>query len=161
MPTKKPIKKKKLTDEEKLRVKIERAQIEFELDVVDKQILKLKSMDPRLDIRTIAEKVGMHYATISKRMDKASFKRAWDAINETTLDIMERNAKKAAYAIGRLIDDEDKRIKIEAIKISLSPILNSHQHKVSVQTDVIYKTTVQPDSSLLQSVIEGEIVDEK
>jgi predicted lipoprotein len=161
MPTKKSTKKKKPSEAETLQAKIERAQLEYKLDVVDKQILKLKSLDPRLDIRTIAEKVGMHYATISKRMDKPAFRRAWDAINETTFEIMERNAKKAAYALGKLIDEDDKRIKLEAIKLSLSPILNNHTHQVAVSTEVVYKTTVQPDSSLLQQVIEGEVVDEK
>ena len=160
MPTKKPTKKKP-TEAEKLQAKIERAQVEYELDVVDKQILKLKSLDPRLDVRTIAQKVGMHYATISKRMDKPAFRRAWDSINETTFEIMERNAKKAAYALGKLIDEDDKRVKLEAIKLSLSPILNNHTHQVAVSTEVVYKTTVQPDSSLLQQVIEGEVVDEK
>jgi IS30 family transposase len=151
------MKTKKSTD--KLQARIEKAQLAFELDVVDKQILKLKSLDPRLDIRTIAKKVGMHYATISKRMDKPAFKRAWDAVNESTMEIMERNAKKAAYALGKLIDEDDKKIKLEAIKLSLSPILNSHSHQVSVSQEVVYKTTVQADSSLLQTVIDGEVIE--
>jgi|GEM_PF-3378220 len=153
--------KKKSTKKDTLQTRIEKAQLTYELDVVDKQILKLKSMDPRLDIRTIAKKVGMHYGTISKRMDKPAFKRAWDAVNESTIEIMERNAKKAAYALGKLIEEDDKKIKLEAIKLSLSPILNNHSHQVSVSQEVVYRTTVQPDSSLLQQVIDAEVEPEK
>ncbi len=148
---------KKKTDEELLR-ELERLQVELQLDVVDKQILKLKSIDPRLDCRTIGKRVGMHHASIAARLKKPALMLALDKLNHTTADIMRENARKAAMRLSKLLESPNERTVLEAAKLCLAPILNQHTHTVNTTEATIYKTTVQPDSSLLQQVIEAEIV---
>jgi len=142
---------------ENLEKKLSELQAALDLDVVDKQILKIKSLDPTLGAREIAKIVGVHFSTITRRMEKKSWREAWDAINKTTLELMELNARKAAIRIGMLIGDTDKKIAIEACKLSLLPLVNNHTHTVSVKPQTVYKTTIQPDSTLLQEIIEGEL----
>ncbi len=153
-------KEKKPETEGEIKKAIESLMIEYELDVVDKQILNLLSQDLMLTTRDIAAKVGMTYPSIAKRMKKRGFILAYEYITQTTAQIMENNAKKAARRIGRFIDDEDdKKIALEACKIALSPYLNQHTHVVTQQNVMVYKTTVQPDGSLLQAVIEADTVE--
>lgn len=146
------------TDQELLR-ELERLQVELQLDVVDKQILKLKSIDPLLDTRTIAKSVGMHHATIAARLKKPAMRAALDKLHQTTADIMRDNARKAAMRLSRLLESQNERTVIEAAKLCLAPLLNVHTHTVNnTETATVYKTTVQPDSTLLQQVIEAEVV---
>jgi len=148
-------KTKKQTDAEITKA-LNALQLEYELDVVDKQILRLISQDMMLTCREIASKVGMSYPAVSKRMKKRGFVLAYENLTQTTAQIMEANAKKAARRLGRLIDDEEKKIALEASKIALSPYLNQHHHTVTQTNVMVYRTTVQPDGSLLQAVTEAE-----
>jgi uncharacterized protein YaiI (UPF0178 family) len=152
-------KEKKPETEVEIKRAIESLMIEYELDVVDKQILNLLSQDLMLTTRDIAAKVGMTYPSIAKRMKKRGFILAYEHITQTTAQIMENNAKKAARRIGRFIEDDEKKIALEACKIALSPYLNQHTHVVTQQNVMVYKTTVQPDGSLLQAVIEADTIE--
>lgn len=147
------------TDQELLK-ELERLQVELQLDVVDKQILKLKSLDPRLDTRTIAKRVGMHHASIAARLKKPALQLALDKLNHTTADIMVENARKAAMRLSRLLDSQNEKTVIEAAKLCLAPMLNNHTHTVTAESTT-YRTTVQPDSTLLQQVIEAEVTSVK
>lgn len=151
--------KKKPSSEKELQKAINEIQLEYELDVIDRQILSLISQDMMLTCREIAKKIGMTYPTVAKRMKKRGFVLAYENITQTTAQIMEANAKKAARRIGRFIDDDEKKIALEACKISLSPYLNQVQAVVTQQAVMVYRTTVQPDGSLLQSVMEAETIE--
>ena len=151
--------KKKPQTEAEIRRAIDGFQIPLELDVVDKQILNLISQNMMITCREIADKIGMSFTSVSKRMKKPKFMQAYEEITHTTAQIMEKNAKKAARRIGEFIEDDEKKIAIEACKIALSPYLNQHSHTVTQQNVVVYKTTVQSDGSLLQSVIEADTVE--
>lgn len=153
-----PPKGSKPLDPEKISERIEKVTAEYELDLVDKQILKLKSIDPHLSCREIGEKIGIHWSVIAYRLRKPRFKQVWDSIMETTQQAMERNARRAAQRLYDLINHKNERIALDAIKIALSPWMNQFTHQVNVQPSVTYKTTVQADSTLLQEVIEAEIV---
>lgn len=132
---------------------------DLDLDIVDKEILRLKSLDPFLDVRTISKKLGVHHATIAYRLKKPKFRRMWDQIMETTAEAMERNARRAAQRLYDLINHKNERIALDAIKLALAPYINQFTHQVAVAPVVTYKTTVQADSSLLQQVIEGDVLD--
>lgn len=149
-------KKKKAETEAEIVKELNKLQVEYELDVIDRQILTLISQDIMLTSRTIAEKIGMSYTAVSKRMKKRGFVLAYENLTQTTAQIMEANAKKAARRLGKLIEDDEKKIALEATKLALSPYLNQHHHTVTQANVMVYKTTVQPDGSLLQSVIEAE-----
>lgn len=150
-----PIREK--TPEEMLAA-AERVAAQYELDILDKQILKIKSLDPFIDCRTIAKKLGVNFATVSLRLKKPRFKMVWDSIMETTTEAMEKNARKAAQRLSELIGHKNERIALEAIKLALSPWINQHSHQISVAPTVTYKTTVQADSTLLQEVVEAEVL---
>lgn len=149
-----PVKQKSA---EEIQADVKRICEEMELDIIDKEILKMKSLDPFLTTRQIAKKLGVHQATIAYRLRKPRFKQVWDSIMETTSQAMERNARRAAQRLFELINHKNERIALDAIKLALSPWINQYTHQVSVAPTVTYKTTVQADSSLLQEVIEAEV----
>lgn len=149
-----PVKQK---SPEQIKADVKRICEEMELDIIDKEILKMKSLDPLLTTRQIALKLGVHQATIAYRLKKPRFRQVWDSIMETTTQAMERNARRAAQRLYQLIDHKNERIALEAIKLALSPWINQYTHQVSIAQDVTYKTTVQPDGSLLQEVIDAEV----
>lgn len=132
-----------------------------QLDAIDKYILKIKSIDPQTDVRTIAKKLGVHHATIAYRLRKPKFRQAWDALMETTAQAMERNARRAAERLYYFINHKNDRIALEAIKLALSPYINQFTHQLNLAPTITYRTTVEPDSSLLQTVIEGELLPPK
>ena len=152
-----PIKDRKSPEE--ITKAVQELATDLELDIVDKEILRLKSLDPFLDVRTISKKLGVHHATIAYRLKKPKFRRMWDQIMETTAEAMERNARRAAQRLYDLINHKNERIALDAIKLALAPYINQFTHQVSVAPTVTYQTTVQADSSLLQQVIEGDVVD--
>lgn len=153
-----PIKDRKSPEE--IAAAIRALSDDLELDIVDKEILRLKSLDPFLDVRTIATKLGVHHATIAYRLKKPKFRKVWDQIMETTAEAMERNARRAAQRLFDLINHKNERIALDAIKLALAPYINQFTHTVAASPVVTYRTTVQADSSLLQEVIEGEVVTE-
>lgn len=151
-----PIKQK---SPEEIKADVKRVCDEMDLDIIDKEILKMKSLDPLLTTRQIAIKLGVHQATIAYRLKKPRFRQVWDSIMETTTQAMERNARRAARRLMELIDHKNPRIALDAIKLALSPWINQYSHQVSIAPTVTYQTTVEADGTLLQQVIEAETTD--
>lgn len=149
-------------DHRELLARLEKVQLEYELDVVDKQILTLLTNDPFLTLTQLGKRCGMTASTVSRRMKKPGFRRAYDNLNRTTQEIMEQNARRAARRLGQLIGHEDEKVALKAIEMTLGTNHNRIQVNTVVgpQPAVIYRTTVQADGSLMQSVIDGELLPE-
>lgn len=148
-----------IADQPDLLARLEKVQLEYELDVVDKQILTLLTNDPFLTLTQLGKRCGMTPSTVSRRMKKPGFRRAYDNLNRTTQEIMEQNARRAARRLGQLIGHEDEKVALKAIEMALGTNHNRIQVNTMVtpQAAVIYRTTVEPDGALIQSVIDGEL----
>jgi hypothetical protein len=132
----------------------------YELDNIDMLMLKHLSKFPATNATELAGIVGLQRSAVSKRMAKPAFKRALDDALATTKDVMQRNALLAARRLTKLIQSEDTTVAINAIKIALTPFV---QKMLAEETQAVvpvirtYETTVAPDGSLVQKMIEAEI----
>jgi len=132
----------------------------YELDNIDMMILKHLSKFPTTTATELAVIVGLQRPAVSKRMAKPAFKRALDEILADTKQVMQRNALAAAKRLSKLIQSEDTSVALNAIKIALTPFV---QKMLAEETQAVvpvirtYETTVAPDGSLVQKMIEAEI----
>lgn len=128
------------------------------LDVVDKQILGLVSQYPSINLTELGKACGMTPSTVSRRMKKPAFREAYDRLTGSTMELLEQNARRAHRRLGALIQHEDKKIALEACKLTLQTYHAQRSLVIETKPTVIYKTTVEADGSLIQNVLEAELV---
>ena len=118
--------------------------------------------DPFLNLTELGRRCGMTPSTVSRRMKKPGFRLSYDLLNRTTQQIMEQNARRAARRLGQLIGHKDEKVALKAIEMALGTNHNRIQVNtvVGAQPALIYKTTVEADGSLIQSVMEAELLPE-
>lgn len=136
----------------------------YHLDDVDKKILKLKVRYKDINETQIAEECKLSPANVSERMGKPAFKVAWDEYNIPLDRLVKNSATKALRVLNAIMDDKslDADVRIRACKTVLDVVSGPKSIiltniDASQTTDTLYKTTVQPDGSLLGEVIDLEL----
>lgn len=129
-----------------------------DLDVVDKQILKLLSKWPTLNLTELGKACGMTPSTVARRMKKPAFREVYDRLTGSAMELLEQNVRRAHRKIGALIGHEDEKIALEACKLTLATYHNQRNLVIETKPSVVYRTTVEPDGSLVQNVLEAELV---
>lgn len=138
--------------------KLETYALERDLDVIDKEIIKLLSRWPTLNLTELGKACGMTPSTISRRMKKPAFREVYDRITGSAIELLEQNVRRAHHKIGALINHKDEKIALEACKLTLQTYHNQRSLVIETKPAVTYRTTVEADGSLVQNVIEAELV---
>jgi Ribonuclease G/E len=126
----------------------------YELDAIDRQILKNIVDYPLIKNTEIGAKLGLHPETIGKRRKKPAFVRAHEDLMSTTDALLERAQKMAARRLIKFVTDPDKKFALDAMKVALSQ--RAQKKEVQVKEEVIFQTRVGNQGQLMQEVIEVE-----
>jgi hypothetical protein len=124
----------------------------FELDAIDRQILKTLVDYPLIKNTEIATKLSLHANTISKRRKKPAFIKAYEDLLSTTEDLLERAQKVAARRLLKFVTDPDKKFALDAMKVALSQ--RAQKKEVQVKEEIVFQTRVGSQGQLMQEVIE-------
>lgn len=130
----------------------------WELDSIDNLLLKHLIKYPAATNQSLGDLVGLGERAIRARRSKPEFERAFMELTASTQTHLKEAARRAASRLKRLVDDDDKDIAMQAMKLALSNHLgNKQQVDVTLAPKIVYRTSVQVDGSLLQEVVEAEV----
>lgn len=136
----------------------------YHLDDTDKKILKLKIRFKDITLEDLGSEVGLSVSAVSERVCKPAFQVAWDEYNIPLDKLVRTSATKALRVLNAIMDDRtlEADVRIRACKTVLDVVSGPKSIIISnldtsQPTDSIYKTTVQPDGSLLGEVIDLEL----
>jgi len=136
--------------------KIEDVGKKYELDPIDHLLLKHLINFPNSTNEELGEVVGLSPHPVRRRRLKPAFVKAYRELTASTREHLAEAARRAAIRLKKLIEDDDKDIALQAMKMALANHLRT-QVDVNVQPRLVYKTTIGLDGALLQEVIEEEI----
>lgn len=140
----------------------------YHLDELDKKILKLKIRFKDITLQDIGAQVDLSVSAVSERIGKPAFQIAWDEYNIPLDKLVRTSATKALRVLNAIMDDKTllPDVRIRACKTVLDvvsgpkSIIISNMDTTSQPADSVYRTTVQPDGSLLGEVIDLELGEE-
>lgn len=124
----------------------------YEIDALDRLMLSHLVKFPKTTLNELAELTGLTKNAVHSRKKKPAFQAAWSDLMGTTNTHLEEAARRAARRLKKLVDHEDPKTAEPFIKMALSNHLGQ-KLDVTIQPTVTYKTTVQPDGSLIQEVL--------
>ena len=128
---------------------------DYDLTDMDRVILQYVIRYPDITNPELAALVNLDAKSVLRRRSKPSFKWAYQDVTQTASPVLAKAAVKAAKKLMEMLDDKDKKIVIEASKIVLSTHVKAEQD-TPVKGRQIFKTTVSPDGSLIQEIIQEE-----
>lgn len=132
----------------------------YSLDEIDKKLLRLKIKYSQISYKDMSDAVGITMPAVQKRIEKPAFKHALEEYNRPRGKLFEDIDRAALKALEGLLSDSDKLIRLKAIEIYMRHIAGPQMvvnNNVQTQVTKVYKTTVQPDGTLLQQVLDLEL----
>lgn len=136
----------------------------YHLDDIDKKILKFKIRYKDITLGDLGQEVGISVSAVSERIGKPAFQIAWEEYNIPLDKLVKSSATKALRVLNAIMDDRtlDADVRIRACKTVLDVVSGPKSIIISnldatQSTESIYRTTVQPDGSLLGEVIDLEL----
>jgi hypothetical protein len=129
----------------------------YNLDEIDKRIIQLKLKHPNISMRDLAQALDVTVNTIFTHCNKPGFVQAYEEVTATTEDLLKKAAREGALRLIQIIKTGDNDAAVKAIRMALAPYVNQHAVDVSVKPAREFKTTFQPDGTLLQEVIDAEL----
>lgn len=136
------------------------------LDPIDRKLLELMSMYPKISNEDLAEAVGISLDRVKKRLVAPLFIRHLENIQATTLELLKKAQNKAMREAIKILnndsnDPRDIRNKIEMIKTVMYPILNNTTSDLNSPDKIIFKTKIGESGNVIQEVINVEIAELK
>lgn len=133
----------------------------YELNSIDQQILKMEVQYPNIKQKDIAAAVKLTPAAVSQRRKKPAYRKALAEFNRTTGEWILDLGRHMFRRLRTLINDKDKDVALQAIKITAQLIMQQEQSQsvgaVIREERITFRTTVQADGSLLQEAIKEEM----
>jgi len=144
----------------KLQEKIDQVRDRYELDYVDRTLIKYLIQFPAITQRELGTIVNLTYQAVSVRVNKPAFKAAINDVTGTTEDNLKEAARRASRRLKKLVDHDDPEIAAPFVKMALANHL-TQKIDMTVQPVIRYKTTVEADGSLLQEIMDEDKHDKK
>jgi len=132
----------------------------YELDELDKKLLKINNKFPDAPPQHYAEYLNVDLVCILERMEKPVYKAAWKDYNSSHQDLFNQSLKKAIRVCMQLMDSADDNIRLKAcdsVFKALKTDVNLTQVNVQNNTQRVFRSTIQEDGTLLGMVMDEEL----
>jgi hypothetical protein len=130
----------------------------WELDNLDRQILKHLAAYPTTKLKDLGKIIGFSASQVKRRIGRPAFQRALDEINATTEKHLQEAARRAAIKLKKWVDSDDPEIAEPYIKMALSPYLNRSTVDLRVEPVVRYKTMITNEGHLIQEIVKETLL---
>jgi hypothetical protein len=127
----------------------------YELDGVDRIMLKQLVQYPNTTQVELGQLVSLTKQAVNARVNKPAFKAALNDVLGSTEEHLKEAARRAARRLKKLVDHDDPEIAAPFVKMALANHL-TQKVDLTLQPVVRYKTTVEVDGTLLQQVIDED-----
>lgn len=141
-------------ENERLRIAMEKAKAEFDLDKCDERIIQLIVEYPAMSKTRVAKLVGICKNTLVKRMKKPAFQRALEDIQKNAGALLQEVQTAAMRRLRRLINSSDEQIALNAVKLALTPIFNQATVNVNNLEERIYRVQFGEGGQIFQETID-------
>lgn len=129
----------------------------YDIDEVDRQIMRLRIQYPLMPSHEIAEILNIkHHQIVTYRISRPGFQAAFAEVTASTEEHMRTAANLAARRLKKLVNDGDKQVALQAIKMALHQYLNKQELTVTAKPAMVFRSTIAPDGSLIQEVYEEQ-----
>lgn len=162
-PTKRPSRSGTSVNNTRLNDVVQR----YLLDDYDKLLIRERIKHSEISLKDLGDKVGLSTSAVSERMDRPAFKIAFEEYSVPLDKIFSHSVDKAYRTMLALMDDEDKDMRFRAANAILQRFAGPQtvvQNNFGKGEDTpgktkvkVYRTTVEPDGSLLGQVMELEL----
>lgn len=133
----------------------------YELDEVDKAIIRHLATYPGATQEELAAIVGFSRTGIQKRLKKPSIIR-WRQEQATKfMDLLDRVQNKAIRKLERLMDSLDENVALKATLAALTPVLNTANLNLNTVDEKIFRVQIGESGRIVQDVIVVKDEDKK
>lgn len=129
----------------------------YELDEVDHKLLRHIMEYPQDSLSALGKVVGMNKTSVHARYKKPAFQRALAEMRAETWDIIKRGQNAAARALLKLAtNSKDEKVRLDAAKTLLGPILNKGELTVHNVQEIIHRTRFGEQGEMISDSITVE-----
>lgn len=132
----------------------------FNIDEVDKILLAHLANYPGATLKELGELINYTEGGVQKRMKRPAFQKAMERLNEKTMDILARVQRRATQRLMELVNDNDPRIALDAVRMALTPMLNKGTLEISTVKEIIHQVKFGPHGELIKDIVEIKATDE-
>lgn len=111
---------------------------DFELDELDRKLLKMIVEYPELTQESLALACNVSHSTVHSRLGKPAFKRARADMMKNFIELLTDAQTAACRRLRQLVQDADKSIALAAIRLAMAPYVNSGILSIKTQSTVVH-----------------------
>jgi hypothetical protein len=133
--------------------------LKYNLDSVDKQIIRLMMANPEISHDEIGRVIGMSSQNIRVRTARVVFKKAWSEQLMTAPELFKKAQELAIRKLIAFIQGPNEKLAFEASKIFAFPLMQAQVAALSpaVEETITFRTRIGPTGEVIrQRSIEGK-----
>ena len=132
--------------------------LKYNLDAVDKQIIRLLITNPDIDPEDIAKIIGMTPQGVRQRTNRLAFKKAWSEQLMTAPELFKKAQELAIRKLIAFIQGPNEKLAFEASKIFAFPLMQAQAAALTpvVEETITFRTRIGPTGEVIrQRSIDG------
>lgn len=133
--------------------------LKYNLDPIDRQILRLLIANPGIKNEEIAEIVGKSKETVGWRQRREAFKKAYSEQLMSAPELFQKAQELAIKKLIQLIQGSNEKLAFEAAKIFAFPLMQAQAAALTpkVEETITFKTRIGPAGEIIrQHSIDGK-----
>lgn len=132
--------------------------LKYNLDSVDKQIMRLMMANPEISLTEIGQVIGMTPQGVGVRTARVVFKKAWSEQLMTAPELFKKAQELAIRKLIAFIQGPNEKLAFEASKIFAFPLMQAQAAALTpvVEETITFRTRIGPTGEVIrQRSIDG------
>jgi hypothetical protein len=132
--------------------------LKYNLDAVDKQIIRLMIANPEISLTEIGKVIGMTPQGVGVRTARVVFKKAWSEQLMTAPELFKKAQELAIRKLIAFIQGPNEKLAFEASKIFAFPLMQAQAAALTpvVEETITFRTRIGPTGEVIrQRSIDG------
>jgi hypothetical protein len=133
--------------------------LKYNLDAVDRQIIRLMIANPEISLTEIGKVIGMTPNGVGQRTARVVFKKAWSEQLMTAPELFKKAQELAIRKLIAFIQGPNEKLAFEASKIFAFPLMQAQAAALTpvVEETITFRTRIGPTGEVIrQRSIEGK-----
>jgi hypothetical protein len=131
----------------------------YDLDSTDREMLKMIVKHPTISRIELSHLFDINRRTVAKRMERPAFQAALAELTGTVDEDLQKGIREGVSKMRQLIAGTNAQAATNAFKALAMLYLGRNPTERMKDAVRIYRTTVKPDGSLVQEIVEAGVED--
>lgn len=126
--------------------------LKYNLDAVDKQIIRLLIANPAITQAEIGQVIGMTIQGVGQRTNRVIFKKAWSEQLMTAPELFKKAQELAIRKLISFIQGPNEKLAFEASKIFAFPLMQAQAAALTptVEETITFRTRIGPTGEVIR-----------